>query len=115
MQLYNYIKNNYKEKIIITVICLIYVFVMYKMNFACIWKKLFKTICPGCGFTRALICVSRLDFQKAFYYHPLFWTLPILIYCYVGRNSKIKNLTLVVIVILFLLVWLYRLYKRIEI
>lgn len=105
---------NYKEKIIIIAICLIYIFAMYKMNIACIWKKIFKIICPGCGFTRALVCAMNLDFNKAFYYHPLYWTLPILIYCYVSKNSRAKNVILITIVILFLFVWLYRLYKKIE-
>ena len=28
--------------------------------------------CPGCGMTRAHIEVLKLNFKKAFYYHPLF-------------------------------------------
>lgn len=33
--------------------------------------------CPGCGMTRAVLALLRLDFAAAFYYHPLVYVLPI--------------------------------------
>jgi hypothetical protein len=30
-------------------------------------------LCPGCGNTRAVICISRLDFAGAFSYNPMFF------------------------------------------
>lgn len=33
--------------------------------------------CAGCGMTRAVLWAVRLQFDKAFYYHPLFWMLPL--------------------------------------
>ena len=32
--------------------------------------------CPGCGMSRALFCLVRLDFAGAWYYHPLAFFLP---------------------------------------
>ncbi len=34
--------------------------------------------CPGCGMTRAWLSVLRLDIRKAFAYHPMFWTAPVI-------------------------------------
>jgi hypothetical protein len=31
----------------------------------CIWKKLFDFHCPGCGLTKAFMCILELDFKKA--------------------------------------------------
>ena len=33
--------------------------------------------CPGCGMTRAFFCLLHLDIKSAFYYHPLFWFVPV--------------------------------------
>ncbi len=32
--------------------------------------------CAGCGMTRAILYAVCFQFDKAFYYHPLFWVLP---------------------------------------
>lgn len=32
--------------------------------------------CPACGMTRSWIAVLKLDINKAFEYHPLFWFIP---------------------------------------
>jgi hypothetical protein len=31
----------------------------------CIWKTLFDIHCPGCGLTKAFMCILELDFKKA--------------------------------------------------
>ena len=33
--------------------------------------------CPGCGMSRALFCLAKLDFAGAWYYHPLVFFLPL--------------------------------------
>lgn len=109
--------NNDKKKLentIIFVMCFITGYIFYKYNIGCIWKKIFGIICPGCGYTRALLCILKLDFKKAFYYHPLFWTIPFLIYCFIGNSNKVKNIILIMIVLLFIVVWIYRLYKKVN-
>lgn len=32
--------------------------------------------CPGCGMTRAVIALLRLDFREAYLYHPLVFAIP---------------------------------------
>ena len=73
--------------------------------------------CPGCGMTRAFFALLRLDFSSAFYYHPL-WPLVIVVVVYLlsryfawFRLSEVnEKRLLVVIVLIFLGVYFYRLF-----
>ena len=39
--------------------------------------------CPGCGVTRMSVALLQLDFERAFYYHPvLLCSLPLLGVCF---------------------------------
>lgn len=72
--------------------------------------------CPGCGMTRALFALLRLDLAEAFYYHPLF---PVVIlaavylmleYLEILRFSyKVKQRLLIAICALFLITYVIRL------
>ena len=50
--------------------------VLYMFGITCPIKWLTGVSCAGCGMTRAWLSVLRLDFKAAFYYHPLFFTVP---------------------------------------
>lgn len=43
-------------------------FVLFHKN--CIFSLLIGYPCPGCGLTRAFICVITLHFKEAFFYNP---------------------------------------------
>lgn len=43
--------------------------------------------CAGCGMTRAIFWAVQLQFGRALYYHPLFWTLPFLMLLYLFREK----------------------------
>ena len=45
----------------------------------CLYKRFFGIPCPGCGLTRAFQSLLSGDLRKAFYYHPLWWALPLLL------------------------------------
>ncbi len=53
--------------------------------------------CLGCGMTRAVGSALRLDFAGAFSYHFMFWSLPLLFFCFMkdGRIFKNKYLNLI--------------------
>lgn len=68
-----------------TVITAIYV-VLHILNIGCPIKFLTGISCAGCGMTRAWSSVLKLDFAGAFYFHPLFWTIPIGIFVYLFKN-----------------------------
>lgn len=46
------------------------------LDIGCFFRYITGVPCPGCGMTRAHLAVLRLDFQEAFFYHPL-WFLPL--------------------------------------
>lgn len=57
----------------------------------CIWHRLFGIICPGCGMTRAVVALINGDITAAFYYHPMVWSLPIII-IYIAADGRVfKN------------------------
>ena len=67
--------------------------------------------CAGCGMTRAWLAVLHLDFKTAFYYHPLFWTIPPALAVLLLRrhfSKKILSILLFLFVLLFVIVYLYR-------
>jgi hypothetical protein len=43
----------------------------------CVFKLTIGFPCPGCGMTRAYLALFRGEIGTAFFYHPLFWLIPI--------------------------------------
>lgn len=57
----------------------------------CLIKNITGYPCPTCGMTRAYIALFNLDIAKAFYYHPLFFLIPILGFILIfGERPKIS-------------------------
>ena len=86
---------------------------MFALGITCPIRFLTGISCPGCGMTRALLSALRMDFQAAFYYHPL-WVLLVpwgLTAWWLIRKKKksVFNLFLSVSVAVMLGVYLYRL------
>lgn len=44
----------------------------------CFFRRLTGIPCPCCGMSRAWLAALRLDFRRAFSFHPMFWSLPVL-------------------------------------
>ena len=71
--------------------------------------------CPSCGMTRAHIEVLKLNFKKAFNYHPLFM-LPSIIFLVVMLRNKSKianyiynnNFITITVLIIFIAVYVVR-------
>lgn len=71
--------------------------------------------CAGCGMTRAYLSLLSLDFKRAFDYHPLFWTIPVLLLLFLLKETKrLKDglfyTFLILIGILFFVVYFLRLF-----
>lgn len=81
----------------------------------CLIRKTTGFPCPACGMTRAHIELMKLNFKKAFYYHPLF-ILPTIIFAIVIFRSKFKiadyiynnNYITISILIIFIIVYIVR-------
>ena len=84
--------------------------VMKHFNVSCFFRHFFGIICPGCGMTRAVLSVFRLDFAAAFRYNPLVFALPYIgLYILFDFKAKAHKYILAGIGILFLLNWVIRL------
>lgn len=57
-------------------------------DFECVYLKYFHIICPGCGMTRAVRALFQLDFYNAFTYHPMVFSMPLVI-LYILLNGKV--------------------------
>lgn len=93
------------------------IFVIYLilnlLHFGCPIKGFTGISCPGCGMTRATISALLLHFKDAFYFHPLFPITPImfLLFLFDGYVPvKIKKTAWIIIILLFLFVYFYRLF-----
>lgn len=80
-----------KEKILITLIYILVIFLMYIFNIRCVFISLFGIPCPGCGMTRAVISALNLNFSSAFSYHFMFWSLPIMYVYFLCDGNLFKN------------------------
>ncbi|WP_054742811.1 DUF2752 domain-containing protein [Cellulosilyticum ruminicola] len=55
---------------------LVYIVIQSLWPIGCPIKYLWHIPCPGCGMTRAWRSVMHGDLKTAFYFHPLFFTVP---------------------------------------
>ena len=81
----------------------------------CPIKYLTGVPCPGCGLSRALAALLRLDFRTALRFHPMVFVLPpVVLYALFGKKPLLgsKNLERVLlwsVIVLDIAIWLIRL------
>lgn len=56
------------------------------IGIGCPIKFLTGISCPGCGMTRAVLAAIQLKFHEAFYYHPLFFLVPLIMVLYLFED-----------------------------
>ncbi|MBR4204714.1 MAG: DUF2752 domain-containing protein [Clostridia bacterium] len=78
--------------------------------FGCPIRFLIGVSCPGCGMTRALAAVLRLDMKTALHYHPLIVVVPLFaILFFLFRKSQKRMVVLAYVLCAGLLaVYLWR-------
>ena len=111
--------------IIISIIILISIYYLYLSKkgivIPCLFYEVTGLYCPGCGLTRMLFSIIRLDFYQAFRYNPLiFIAMPFIILYLIdfifkwiiGKENywykKINNKTWTILLIITLLFGLLR-------
>ena len=102
--------HNLKLKIIAIILVFVYAAVLYFTPIDCPFKMLFKIPCPGCGMTRAWLSVFSLNLLKAFSYHKMFWSVPVLFAGFlldgkIFKSKKANALLWGVIAVGFILNW----------
>ena len=87
--------------------------IMQLLNISCFFKAVTGIDCMSCGMTRAYIALLSGNIAAAFYYHPLFWTVPF-IYLVLFFRRKFRPKTLIIIMaavyLLFLAVYAARMF-----
>lgn len=78
----NIIKKN-KRAITITIIALLNILFLLKINYQCPWKKNLNIYCAGCGGTRMLKSLLSQNYEQAFRYNPLLFILLVLLIIYI--------------------------------
>lgn len=104
-------KERYDTIKFITGIILIYLFLEVVLHITCPIKFMTGISCAGCGMSRAWLSLLKGDIHKAFYYHPLFWTIPFIFIVYLFRHKipdKVLKILEVIIIVMFIGTWLYR-------
>lgn len=89
--------------------------VLFALGVTCPIKFITGVSCPGCGMTRAWLCLLSGKFALAFHYHPLVWLPPVALAVYLFRKKLPKwavNCSLAVAGGLFCGVYLFRLLDR---
>lgn len=91
--------------VIITIIGLVSILKVYFFGGSiCLIYNTIGIPCLTCGMTRAYISILKLNFKEAFYYHPLFFMVPLIFI------EKIRKKYMFLIFIVFLIVWIIRMY-----
>lgn len=106
----------YSRKEIIAAAAAAAVLIAFYAVFRCPFRFFIGIPCPGCGMTRALVSLLRLDFDAAFHYHPLIFIMPFFAaYLFVRfvlkkqlLGKKAEKILLAFTVALFITVYLIR-------
>lgn len=61
---------------------------LYVTGIGCVYRHFFGVICPGCGMTHAILALLRLDLKTAWAYHPMVFSLPLLV-LFLWKDGKL--------------------------
>lgn len=76
----------------------------------CVFRRVTGLPCPSCGMTRSYLALFRGDIKTAFFMHPLFWMIPIIIGLILYSHYKKVYFTKVYVIIgiIFIAVYIIR-------
>lgn len=110
------INKYYKLLFGITILLNIIIILFFKPS--CPWKINFNIDCAGCGTTRMIESIIKLDFYQAFRFNPLVFIFLLIFMIYgiyiticklIHKNYyKLKNIDLLIILILIILFMILR-------
>ena len=102
--------NKFKECLILFTFFFVLI-ILYVLNIPipCLFHKITKLYCPGCGVTRMFVSILKLDFKSAFSYNAYVFSLlclaiVYLIFCIIKRKIiKIPSFYIYIIIIIGIL------------
>ena len=106
-------KIKYKKILLLGLILYFAIFctVMNRLGITCIFVELFNIPCPGCGMTRAVLSLLKLDFVSAVRYNAVVFFMPyVFVYVFIDVRHKIHNILLGLIAVLAVINWIIKIY-----
>jgi hypothetical protein len=100
------------DRLKVSFLILIIYLILNILHIGCPIKALSGISCPGCGMTRATLSALQFHFRDAFYYHPLFFLTPFMFFLFLFGdfiNQKVNKAIWNVIILLFTIIYFYRL------
>ena len=101
------------ETAVVVAVLLLYFGATFVFPMKCPVLWLTGISCPGCGITRGLLAICRLDFAAAWRYNPMSFYLPVILpvlaVCHFRKAQKAVNTLLWISAGLLILVYLCRL------
>lgn len=99
-----------------------FLYIIKLIDFKCVFKEIFNVYCAGCGTTRMVESILKLDLYQAFRYNPLMFILFIIlgiymiyqIFVYIKKGSILKINIKVLIIIAGLLI-IYMIIRNISV
>ena len=79
--------------VVIALLGLYMVLAAWLTGTSCWLKSTVGLPCPGCGLTRAYRAVWGRDLAAAFYWHPLFWYVPVFAMVWLGKWLRYRRET----------------------
>lgn len=70
--------------LIISLLLVLNIFFLDRINYVCPFRKLFHIYCPGCGGTRMIKALFKMDFYQSFRYNPLLFIFLVIGIIYLG-------------------------------
>lgn len=105
--------KKYKAELWFTIALALTVMLAYFSGINCLIKRFAGIDCPACGMTRAYISLLQGDFSKAFHFHPLFFTVPV-IYLVLFFRKRFSDRFLVIfiaaVIASYVIVYILRLF-----
>ncbi len=85
-------------------------FAVFSDTGICFFRRITGLPCPSCGMTRAYLALFAGDIKNAFFMHPLFWLVPVIIGLVVYSQYKKVNFTkiYIIIAVIFIAVYIVR-------
>lgn len=75
----NMSRSGFVKRLLPIALCCGILLVFVVADIPCVIRTLTGLPCPMCGMSRAWLAALRLDFLAAFRYHPMFWSVPVLL------------------------------------
>ncbi len=105
--------QKHKYAVLCLSLVVVYCLIRFALGIPCTIKYLTGVSCAGCGMSRALFSLVKLDFAAAFHYHPLSFLVPVvapfLAWFYVKEKKKHFTILLGICAGLLFGVYLWRL------